>query len=143
MRKNCDASFVLSISQAGVDELFASGAAKAAFEQEAVGPRSEPDSAKSAGPARPQEPLELSRILKLSVPVIVVLAQRDMTVESILKMTIGTIIEFDVSADAELQLKVANHTIGGGQAVKAGENFALRIAHIDSVSQRVDALGGS
>jgi len=88
-------------------------------------------------------PKEVRRILALTVPVTVTLAERDMSIESILEITAGTIIEFDVSSDTELSLNVNNHTIGSGQAVKVGENFGLRIAAIVDVADRIDAMGGA
>jgi len=86
--------------------------------------------------------LEIERILGLSVPVSVVLAEQPMSIESILSVTVGTIVEFDVPFDAELTLFVANHPVGKGHAVKIGENFGLRLTRIDSVGERIDALSG-
>ena len=86
---------------------------------------------------------EIRRILGLSVPVSVVLAERDMTIESIIAITVGTIIEFNVSFDADLTLHVANHPIGRGQAVKIGENFGLRITAIEDVHDRIEAMRAS
>lgn len=84
---------------------------------------------------------DLSRILGLVVPVSVILTQRDMVIESVLQITVGTIIEFDMSFDAELSLQVSNQVIGHGQAVKVGENFGLRLTQINSVTDRIDAMG--
>ncbi len=89
----------------------------------------------------PREP-ELRRILDLSVPVTVILADRAMPVEDILKLTVGTIIEFEVPFDSELVLQAADRPIGRGQAVKVGENFGLRITHVGPVRDRIDALRG-
>ncbi len=94
-----------------------------------------------AAPSAPRKP-DVSRILGLEVTVSVVLAERLITIESILEMTAGTIVEFDVPFDAELQLKVGNRTIGRGQTVKIGENFGLRLTEVAKVSDRVDALSG-
>ena len=88
----------------------------------------------------PRDP-KIARILGLSVPVTATLAERDMTIESIVGISVGTIVEFDVPVDAELTLSVANHAIGKGQAVKAGENFGLCITQIDNVERRIGALG--
>lgn len=82
------------------------------------------------------------RILELSVPVSVVLAERLMTIDEIVATQAGTIIEFDVPFDSELTLYVANSEIGHGQAVKIGENFGLRINRIGTVRQRIDAMRG-
>lgn len=93
-------------------------------------------------PPVPHAP-DVRRILNLPVSLTVQLAERDMPVESILKMTVGTIIEFDVSFDSQLILQVADRIIGYGQAVKVGESFGLRLSHIGSVVERIDALGGT
>ena len=94
-------------------------------------------------PRRPAEPTarELQRILCLSVPVTVSLAERQMTIGTILGLHVGTIIEFEVPFDAELTLHVANRAIAQGQAVKVGEKFGLRINRIGSVEERIDVLG--
>ncbi len=81
------------------------------------------------------------RILGLSVPVSVILAERLMSVSSILAIRVGTIIEFDARYDSELTLQVADRVIGKGIAVKVGENFGLRLSSIDTVEGRIDALG--
>ena len=96
--------------------------------------------ADSPSPAAQRDP-ELARILGLSVPVAVVLAERGLPIESILQITVGTILEFDVSFGAELSLVVGDRSIGSGNAVKIGEHFGLRIASIETVQQRIDAMG--
>ena len=84
---------------------------------------------------------EVRHLLGLSVPMAVMLAARQMPIESILTLTVGSIIEFDTPSDSELTLQAANRSIGRGQAVKVGENFGLRITQIDNVPERIDALG--
>ena len=131
----------MGISQADIDALMSSDDPQPASAATEVAPAATPIPAPPAPPRAKPNQREVSRILKLSVPVIVVLAEREMTVESILQITVGTIIEFDVPFDAEFPLRVSNQTIGRGQAVKVGENFGLRVTRIDSVSHRIDALG--
>ena len=65
-----------------------------------------------------------------------------MTISSILAMTVGSIIEFEVPADSDLDLIVGTESIGAGQAVKVGENFGLRITRMGSLRERVEAMGG-
>ena len=129
----------MSISQASVDALFESTAASENSGAAAGGA----PAAMSTTAVKPsiRKP-EMRRILGLSVPVSVVLAQRHMPIEAILEMTAGTIVEFDVPFDSELTLEVANRPIGRGQAVKTGENFGLRIAEIGTVHERIGAMGG-
>ncbi|GMU20290.1 MAG: hypothetical protein AMXMBFR13_03870 [Phycisphaerae bacterium] len=83
-----------------------------------------------------------SRILNLEVPVIVQLAERTMPMADIMNLTTGAIIEFDKSADDDLDLMINNKCIGRGNAVKVGENFGLRINTIGSVRSRIKAMGG-
>lgn len=85
---------------------------------------------------------EITRILGLSVPVSVILAGRDMTVLSILNLKCGSILEFEKSCEDELELNVADRTIGHGQAVKVGENFGLRVTDIGTIRERIDAMRG-
>jgi flagellar motor switch protein FliN/FliY len=84
---------------------------------------------------------ELQRILRLEVPVIVQLAERSMALSAILNFSSGSIIEFDQPADSELDLMINNKCIGQGQAVKVGENFGLRVTHIGSLKDRIQAMG--
>ena len=84
---------------------------------------------------------ELRRILHLSVPIIVKLAERDMPVASVLKLNTGSILEFDQPADAEMELLVNNRTIARGLPVKVGENFGLRLSTVGSLSTTIHALG--
>ena len=143
----------MSISQDSIDALLAradEGADAPAAEEAVQTSTSPPRRAVKAAPVRHTPPAagserrqELRRILHLSVPLIVTLAERDMSVESIVRTTVGSIIEFDQAFDAELVLSAANCPIGKGQAVKVGENFGLRINHIGTVEERIDALGGA
>lgn len=95
------------------------------------------DSAKPAG-----KPGPLDRVLKLEVPVIVTLAQRSMRFRDVLRLTAGTILEFDQPASADLRLMINNKCIGTGKAVKVGENFGLSISSISSKRRRIEAMAG-
>jgi flagellar motor switch protein FliN len=83
----------------------------------------------------------IQRILRMRVPVIVKLAEREMKLEDMLKWSIGSIVEFEQASDSCLDLVVANDKIGVGQAVKVGENFGLRILRIGDLRERIEALG--
>jgi flagellar motor switch protein FliN/FliY len=90
-------------------------------------------------PAAPSE-AELSRILRLEVPIIVKLAERKLSVNEVMRLGAGAIIEFLKSSEEPLQLLVNNKAIGLGEAVKVGENFGLRITQIGDVRQIVAAI---
>lgn len=84
---------------------------------------------------------ELQTILRLTVPVIVQIGQRDISLDDVLTLGPGAILELEKSAEEDLDLLVNNKPIGTGQAVKVGENFGLRITAIGSTHDRVKALG--
>ncbi|HTL27800.1 MAG TPA: FliM/FliN family flagellar motor C-terminal domain-containing protein [Tepidisphaeraceae bacterium] len=98
-------------------------------------PRSEP----STLPAQ----IELKRILRLQVPVIVKLAERRLTMVEVLRLGNGSIIEFFKSSDQPLELLINNKTIAVGEAVKVGENFGLRITQIGDIKQIIDAMNSA
>lgn len=85
---------------------------------------------------------ELQTILKLRVPIIVQIGQREMHLDDIVALGPGAILELNASSDEELTLLVNNKAIGKGVAVKVSENFGLQVTHLDSASDRVAALGG-
>ncbi len=127
----------------------------------AADPVESPAAPGAAGPAAPdssqreQEPVPIlppdlklsatpsqrNRIDPVQVPVIVRLAERDMSVDQILGLSVGTIIEFEKPADAELDLVVSNMAIGTGNAVKCGENFGLRVIKVEPWALRIIAMG--
>jgi flagellar motor switch protein FliN/FliY len=103
-------------------------------------PQPPTSSPKTSADPKPDR-LSLSRLLALEVPVIVKLANRSMSVLDVTQFKLGSILEFDLPADSELDLLVNNKCIGHGTAVKVGENFGLRVSKIKTPEQRVRALG--
>lgn len=129
----------MSLSHASIDAIVnGTGAANVASSS-----KPNPNSPELTLPKRVDSSAGVARILALTVPVTVKLADRPMSVESILELAIGTIVEFDVPFDSDLVLEVANHPIGTGQAVKIGENFGLRVSRIGTVPERISAMGAS
>lgn len=84
---------------------------------------------------------DLSTILKLEVPVVVRLGERNMCVNDVLALGPGAIIELPKTSEEELDLLVNNKQIGTGSAVKVGENFGLRISYIGDIRERIEAMG--
>lgn len=72
----------------------------------------------------------LSQVLSLEVPIMVLLGERTCRVSEVTALVPGSIIEIPKHADDELLLLVNNRTIGVGKAVKVGENFGLRITRL-------------
>ncbi len=86
---------------------------------------------------------DLSRILRIQVPVIVKLAERKLLLSEVMRLGTGAIIEFAKSSDEPLELLINNKTIGVGETVKVGENFGLRITQVGDVKQIIASLGGA
>ncbi len=83
---------------------------------------------------------ELSTLLKLRVPVIVQIGRRAMTLDNVLALGPGALIELDKPADDPLDLLVNNKPIATGSAVKVGENFGIRVHEVTPPRTRVQAL---
>ena len=97
-------------------------------------------------PQRPTQPapptsVELQRILRLEVPVIVKLAERRLMLSEVMRLGTGAIIEFFKSSDEPLELLINNKVIGVGETVKVGENFGLRITQVGDLKQVIKSLG--
>lgn len=85
---------------------------------------------------------DLRTIVKLEVPVIVQVGERMVSMDDILSLGPGAILELEKHAEEMLTLLVNNKPIGMGEAVKVGENFGIRIKQIGSPIERVQALAG-
>jgi flagellar motor switch protein FliN/FliY len=88
-------------------------------------------------------PNDLSRILRLEVPLVVQIAERKMSLSEVTALTHGSIIELPKQISEELDVLVNNTQIGSGRAVKVGENFGVRLTRIGEVKDRVVAMGGN
>jgi flagellar motor switch protein FliN len=83
---------------------------------------------------------DVQTILKLKVPLLVTVGERFISVDEVLALGPGAILELERSSDSDLILMVNNKTIGTGHAVKVGENFGIKINHVDSAEDRIAAL---
>lgn len=84
----------------------------------------------------------LKTILSLEVPVIVEIGRHRMSVDDVLALGPGAIVELEKPAEESLDLLVHNKKVGSGHAVKVGENFGIKISDIGSAKERVEAMGG-
>ena len=86
-------------------------------------------------------PLQIKRILRVKVPLVVEIAQRRSRVGVVVAFKPGSVIEFNKKSDDLLELYAGQAHIGRGEAVKVGESFGIRVIEIDSVRDRVKNLG--
>ena len=87
-------------------------------------------------------PDKIKSILSMRVPLIVKVAQKKMTMENVLRLSLGSIIQFDKDVYENIELMVSNQTIGLGQPVKIGENFGLRLLQVGDLEHTIKSLGG-
>lgn len=83
---------------------------------------------------------DLKAILRLEVPIIVEIGSRAMSVDAVLALAPGSIIELPKAIEDELEIKVNNKPVGLGNAVKVGENFGIRVSYVGDVKARIEAL---
>ena len=83
---------------------------------------------------------DLSRILRMRVPVIVKLAERKILLSEVMRLGTGAIIEFMKRSDEPLQLLINNKIIAVGETVKVGENFGLRISQVGELKQIIQSM---
>ncbi|MCE9590502.1 MAG: FliM/FliN family flagellar motor switch protein [Planctomycetes bacterium] len=83
---------------------------------------------------------DIHTILKLSVPVIVQVGEHHLQLDDVLALGPGAILELNKPAEDDLDLLVNNKKVGRGVVVKVGENWGIRINHIGSPRERVQAI---
>lgn len=131
------------IDQSEIDALLSQATGLAEEAGDLLTPTEAPAAVAEAPPPAvdlPGDP-EVKRILRLTVPVVVQLATRQMAIAAVRDLSVGAIIEFEKSLEEPLDLLVNNRLIGHGQCVKVGENFGLRVTKVTSRAQRIRSLG--
>ncbi len=81
-------------------------------------------------------------LLRIKVPVVVALAQKRQTLNRVIELSPGSIIQFDKSCEEMLELEVGNHALAAGEAVKVGDKFGLRITSILLPGERFNSMQG-
>jgi flagellar motor switch protein FliN/FliY len=92
----------------------------------------------AAGPAHDTGNLDL--LLDIQLPVVVRMGQTEMQMGELLKLTPGSILELNRSADAPVELLVNGKLIAKGEVVVVDGNFAFRITEIDTRAARIRSL---
>ena len=99
-----------------------------------------PDATASASTASPAAG-GLDRILQMRVPVIVKISEKLVPLGDILKINLGSVIQFEKDPYHPIDLMVNNSTIGLGQPIKVGENFGIKISQIGKLEDTIRSLG--
>lgn len=69
-------------------------------------------------------------LMRVRVPVMVNLAAKKMPIREVVELGPGSMISFEKSCDAPLELAVGEQPLAIGSAVKIGEKFGLEISEI-------------
>jgi len=85
---------------------------------------------------------DLKTILQLKVPLIVTVGSQRLSLDKVLSLCPGSIIELLKSADEPLEIMINNKQIGTGEAIKVGENFGVRLNEISPPEERIGAMAG-
>lgn len=85
-------------------------------------------------------PTDIKTIMQLEVPLIVTVGSRRISVESVLNLTAGSIVELNKSSDEPLEILINNKQVGTGESIKVGENFGIRLLEVKPPEQRVEAM---
>ncbi len=93
----------------------------------------------AAGPA--VDPGNLDLLLDIELQLVVRMGQTEMQMGELLKLTPGSILEMNRSADAPVELLVNGKLIAKGEVVVVEGNFAFRITEIESKAARIRSLG--
>lgn len=75
-------------------------------------------------------------LLKVTVPVRVILAKKKMTVDQILDLVPGIMIQFDKPCDSPLTVEVDGQVLANGEVVKVGDKFGVRIKEVVPSAER-------
>lgn len=84
--------------------------------------------------------MNLSMILDIPVEVHVELGQTQISIQDILRLGVGSIIELDRLAGSSSDIIVNGKLIGQGDVVVINENFGVRIGKLVDPQKRIESL---
>lgn len=79
-------------------------------------------------------------IMDIELPIIIRLGTAEMTLQEIIKLGPGAIVELNKSVDAPVELLVNDKMIAKGEVVVVEGNFAFRVTDVESKSKRIRSL---
>jgi flagellar motor switch/type III secretory pathway protein FliN len=82
----------------------------------------------------------LERALKLELPIIAVLGEKQMTLQELLGLRKDSIIAFKKANNEPMELFVNDRRIGSGKAIKVKERFGIWIDDIGSPRETIEKL---
>jgi flagellar motor switch protein FliN/FliY len=87
------------------------------------------------------EKVDLSLLLDIPLQVTVELGRTRMTIDSLLRLSQGSIVELNRVAGEPLDIYINNKLMARGEAVVVKEKFGVRITDVLSPDKRLEGLG--
>ena len=88
----------------------------------------------------PSRQVDLSLLLDVPFQVTVELGRTRMTIENLLKLTQGSVVELTQTVGEPLDIYVNNRLMARGEAVIMKDKFAMRIVDVISPERRLENL---
>ena len=85
--------------------------------------------------------VNLDLVMDIDLPISVRFGQTEMSLEDVLKLGNGSVIELDRLADDPVDLLVNNKLLARGEVVVADGHYAIRITQVESAAERIRSLG--
>ncbi len=86
-------------------------------------------------------PGNVGLILDLELPIVIRLGKAEMTLQEIVRLGPGSVIELNKSVEEPVELLVNNRMIATGEVVVVEGNFAFRVTEVQSKTDRIQSLG--
>jgi flagellar motor switch protein FliN/FliY len=88
----------------------------------------------------PATQVDLTMLLDVPLQVTVELGRTRMTIENLLKLTQGSVVELTQTVGEPLNIYVNNRLMARGEAVIMKDKFAMRIVDVISPERRIENL---
>ena len=79
---------------------------------------------------RPGAATSLDALLEVSMPVIIEIGRTSMTVQELLQLTPGSVIELDRAVGQPVDIFVSDRRLAQGEVVVVGEHFGVRVTRV-------------
>ena len=133
-----DASEVSAAEAAGLGEVFGDVADAAADLAQAT---VQPVSFGPLGPASETEGRQnLQLLLDVTIPITVEVGRAQMSLDSILDLVPGSVVNLDKKAEEPVDLRVNGKLIARGEVVLVDDVYGIRITQIVDAQNRIDSL---
>lgn len=98
--------------------------------------RADSDAATAAEPGlSAHNAAPLDALLDVSLPVVIEIGRAHMTVEEILHLSAGSVIQLDRAVGEPVDIYVSDRKLAHGEVVVVGENFGVRVTRVLSSQQ--------